>query len=107
MFTPQKFPALVQAYWDGNGFSGTLPASVGSISTMETLSLQVQSESLCSSSKAQKTVLNSNINNFEGEFPVAFCGLKAKDCRIGMDHGEKWLAVSPAPPSSAPVRTSL
>ena len=71
VFTPQKFPALVQAYWDGNGFSGTLPASVGSISTMETLSF--------------------NINNFAGEFPPAFCNLKAKDCRIGMDHGEKWL----------------
>ena len=36
-------------------------------------------------------MLDSNINNFAGEFPPAFCNLKAKDCRIGMDHGEKWL----------------
>jgi hypothetical protein len=33
-FTPAKFPRLQQAYWDGNGFSGTLPGSIGSLPSL-------------------------------------------------------------------------
>jgi hypothetical protein len=62
-----KFPRLTQFFWDGNGFSGTLPGSVGSLKALTTLSL--------------------NINNFEGKFPVSFCKTTAPDCRIGADHG--------------------
>lgn len=71
-FSPAKFPVLSQAYWDGNGFSGTLPGSIGTIKSMTTMSF--------------------NINNFGGEFPTAFCGTKATDCRIGADAGRSWLA---------------
>ena len=42
VFTPAKFPVLNQAYWDGNGFSGTLPGSIGSIPTMDTMSFNVR-----------------------------------------------------------------
>jgi hypothetical protein len=71
VFSPSGFPALTQAYWDGNGFSGTLPASIGSLKTLETLSF--------------------NVNNFAGEFPAEFCHTHAGDCRIGADAGRKWL----------------
>ena len=27
VFSPAKFPALQQAYWDGNGFSGASPGT--------------------------------------------------------------------------------
>ena len=33
-FTPAKVPRLQQAYWDGNGFSGTLPGSIGSLPSL-------------------------------------------------------------------------
>ena len=42
-----------QAYWDGNGFTGTLPGSIGFLKTLTTVSF--------------------NINNFGGPFPEAFC----------------------------------
>jgi hypothetical protein len=51
---------------------GTLPGSIGSITTMKTMSF--------------------NVNNFGGQFPKAFCETKAADCRIGADAGPKWLA---------------
>jgi hypothetical protein len=48
VFSASKFPKLWQTFWDGNGFSGTLPASVGTIKTMRVMSF--------------------NINNFGGPF---------------------------------------
>ena len=71
-WSPDKFPRLSQFFWDGNGFSGTLPASVGSLKTLTTLSF--------------------NINNFRGKFPVSFCNTAAPDCRIGADYGQAGLA---------------
>ena len=48
-----------------------------------------------------------NVNNFGGAFPPAFCQTKAADCRIGNDHGPKWLAGYQATYVSAQTHTFL
>ena len=64
-----SFPALQFSYWDGNGFTGTLPASAGRLKHLERISF--------------------NINNLSGELPASWSELAAsgvfKDCRIGND----------------------
>ena len=57
-----SMPKLTQSYFDSCGFSGSLPASLGTLTTLETIFF--------------------NINNFSGTIPPAFCNQKAPDCRI-------------------------
>jgi len=62
------FPALQFSYWDGNGFTGTLPASVGKLKNLARISF--------------------NINNLSGEMPASWSELPPSvfdDCRIGND----------------------
>jgi hypothetical protein len=63
------FPALLFSYWDGNGFTGTLPASLGALKNLQRVSF--------------------NINNLSGEMPVSWGALADggvfDDCRIGND----------------------
>jgi len=62
-------PSLEVSYWDGNGFHGSLPASLGVAKKLTRLSF--------------------NINNFTGAIPEGICnipaGQKGGDCRIGAD----------------------
>merc|ERR1711879_274438 len=62
-------PSLEVSYWDGNGFRGKLPASIGLATKLTRLSF--------------------NINNFSGPIPGGICeipaGQKGGDCRIGAD----------------------
>ena len=62
-------------YWDGNGFSGPLPSSIGRAKLVSRVSF--------------------NINNFSGAIPPGICDIPAgdgpdtpdvdHDCRIGAD----------------------
>ena len=66
---------FVDRYWDGNGFSGPLPSSIGRAKKVSRVSF--------------------NINNFSGPIPSGICGIPAgdggdtpdvdHDCRIGSD----------------------
>jgi len=67
--------AVQVSYWDGNGFTGSLPSSLG---------------------RAKKlTRVSFNINQFTGSIPSGVCGIPAgdggdtpgtsHDCRIGSD----------------------
>jgi len=62
-------PALNVSYWDGNGFTGTLPASLGHAKNLKRVSF--------------------NINNLTGPLPAGLCdvpaGQSGGDCRIGSD----------------------
>lgn len=62
-------PSLEISYWDGNGFSGSLPHSLGVAKKLKRLSF--------------------NINSFTGAIPEGICGIPAGehggDCRIGAD----------------------
>jgi len=62
-------PSLQITYWDGNGFHGKLPPSIGLATKLTRLSF--------------------NINNFTGTIPESICdipaGQKGGDCRIGAD----------------------
>ena len=64
-----NFPALQFSYWDGNSFTGTLPASVGKLKNLVRISF--------------------NINNLSGEMPASWGALAAgdvfEDCRVGND----------------------
>jgi len=68
-------PSLEITYWDGNGFTGPLPSSLG---------------------RAKKlTRMSFNINQFTGSIPAGICDIPAgdggdtpdvaHDCRIGSD----------------------
>lgn len=63
------FPQLEVTYWDGNGFTGPLPSTVGGLMKLRRLSF--------------------NINNFSGPVPPSWAGLALRgvltDCRIGSD----------------------
>jgi hypothetical protein len=68
-------PKLQITYWDGNGFSGPLPSSIGRAKLVSRVSF--------------------NINNFSGAIPPGICDIPAgdgpdtpdvdHDCRIGAD----------------------
>ena len=64
-----SFPNLEKTYWDGNGFSGALPPSIGKLKKLQRLSF--------------------NINNLSGPMPESWADLAASgaltDCRIGSD----------------------
>ena len=64
-----SFPDLEKTYWDGNGFSGPLPPSVGKLKKLTRLSF--------------------NINNLSGAVPESWSELAASgtltDCRVGSD----------------------
>lgn len=70
-----SMPELEVTYWDGNGFSGPLPPSIGRAKKVSRLSF--------------------NINNFSGPIPPSICHIPAgsggdtpgvdHDCRIGHD----------------------
>jgi len=69
---PEMFghmPSLQVSYWDGNGFHGSLPTSIGLAKQLKRLSF--------------------NVNNFTGPIPESICGIpagqKGGDCRIGAD----------------------
>jgi hypothetical protein len=51
-----QFPNLQFSYWDGNGFTGTLPASVGKLRNLSRISF--------------------NINQLSGEMPPSWADVK-------------------------------
>ena len=61
-----NWPELEETYWDGNGFTGTLPSSLGTLKKLTRVSF--------------------NINQFSGPLPASWAAMPAlKDCRIGSD----------------------
>lgn len=59
-------PHLSESFWDGNGFHGSLPSSLGKAKNL--------------------TVMSFNINSFTGAIPASLCDVDTlKDCRIGSD----------------------
>ena len=59
-------PVLEETFWDGNNFTGTLPQSLSSLSSL--------------------TKVSFNLNALTGPVPVGLCALKQlQDCRIGSD----------------------
>jgi len=60
-----NFPDLEQTYWDGNGLTGTIPASIGRCKKLKTMSF--------------------NINQLSGKIPDSLCDAPPDDCRIGSD----------------------
>jgi hypothetical protein len=74
-------PALQEAFWDGNNFTGRIPPSVASLKAL--------------------TKLSFNLNSLSGPVPVGLAQLPFTDCRIGSDTAWRPYDTSPGSPETA------